>query len=83
VEQVPNLEQVQVIVALCREAEAAFPQKPSKSLGLQWLAPDPSLVRGTPEELNVEYERAFQTLATHTGDLVQAILGEDQNFHPQ
>jgi NACalpha-BTF3-like transcription factor len=41
------------------------------------------LVRGTPEELNVEYERAFQTLATHTGDLVQAILGEDQNFHPQ
>ena len=83
VEQVPNLEQVQVIVALCREAEAAFPQKPSKSLGLQWLAPDPSLVRGTPEELNVEYERAFQALATHTGDLVQAILGEDQNFHPQ
>ena len=34
VEQVPNLDQVQVIVALCREAEAAFPQKPSKSLGL-------------------------------------------------
>jgi len=83
VQQVPNLEQVQVIVALCREAEGAFPQKPGKSLGLQWLAPDPSLVRGTPEELNVEYERAFQALATHARDLVQAILGEDQISHPQ
>jgi phosphate transport system protein len=83
VEQVPNLEQVQVIVALCREAEAAFPQKPSKSLGLQWLAPDPSRARGAPEELSVEYERAFQVLATHIRDLVQAILGEDEISHQQ
>lgn len=83
VDQVPNLEQVQVIVALCREAEAAFPQKPTKSLGLQWLVPDPSLAHGTPEELRVEYERAFQALATHTRDLVQAILGDDEISHSQ
>jgi phosphate transport system protein len=82
VEQVPNLDQVQVIVALCREAEGAFPQKPAKSLGLQWLVPDPSLARGAPEELNVEYERAFHALATHTRDLVQAILGDDEIAHP-
>jgi len=82
VDQVPNLEQVQVIVALGREAEAAFPQKPSKSLGLQWLVPDPALANGTPEELRVEYERAFQALATHTRDLVQAILGDDEISHP-
>jgi len=83
VAEVPNLEQVQVIVALCREAEAAFPQKPSKSLGLQWLVPDPSLARGDPGEVSLEYERAYQTLATHTRDLVQAILGDDEISHPQ
>ena len=83
VAQVPNLEQVQVIVALCREAEGAFPQKPSKSLGLQWLVPDPSLAHGNPQELSAEYERAFQVLATHTRDLVQAILGDDEISYPQ
>jgi phosphate transport system protein len=82
-DQVPNLDQVQVIVALCREAEAAFPQKPTKSLGLQWLVPDPALAHGTPEDLRVEYERAFQALTTHTRDLVQAILGDDEISHPQ
>jgi phosphate transport system protein len=83
VELVPNLEQVQVIVALSREAERAFPQKPTKSLGLQWLVPDPSLAHGTPAELRVEYEKAFQALATHTRDLVQAILGDDEISHSQ
>jgi hypothetical protein len=77
------LEQVQVIVALSREAEAAFPQKPTKSLGLQWLVPDPSLAQGTPEELRVEYEKAFQALTTHARDLVQAILGDDEISHPK
>lgn len=83
VEQVRHVEQVQVFVALCREAETAFPQKPTKSLGLQWLVPDPSLAHGTPEELRVEYERAFQVLTTHARDLVQAILGEDELSHSQ
>jgi arsenate reductase len=83
VDQVPNLEQVQVIVALCREAEGVYPQKPTKSLGLQWLVPDPAQARGTPEELRVEYERAFQELTTHARDLVQAILGDDEISHPQ
>jgi phosphate transport system protein len=83
VDQVPQLEQVQVMVALCREAEAAFPQKPTKSLGLQWLVPDPSLAHGAPQELRNEYERAFQALTTHIRDLVQAILGDDEITHPQ
>ena len=83
VDQVPQLEQVQVMVALCREAEGAFPQKPTKSLGLQWLVPDPSLAHGAPEELRNEYERAFQALTTHIRDLVQAILGDDEITHSQ
>lgn len=73
---VPQLERVQVVVALCKEAEQAFPPKPAKSLGLRWLVPDPGTVPGTPEEVQAEYERAYQSLLNHTRDLVQAILGD-------
>jgi len=78
VDQVPDLDQMQVIVALCKEAERAFPHKPTKTLGLHWLVPDPSRARGTPEQVRAEYERAHQSLTNHIRDLVQAILGNDQ-----
>ena len=81
VEQVPNLGRVQVIVALCREAQRVLPQKPSKALGLEWLVPDPSQARGMPEEIAAEYEQAFQSLGTHIRDLVQAILGDNDTPH--
>ena len=73
---VPQFERVQVVVALCKEAEQAFPPKPAKTLGLRWLVPDPRAVSGTPEEVQAEYERAYQSLMNHTRDLVQAILGD-------
>jgi phosphate transport system protein len=79
VEQVPQLDRLQVIVALCKEAEKAFPQKPTKTLGLEWLVPDPSRARGTPEEVRAQYERTFESLTYHIRDLVQAILGNDQS----
>jgi protein-tyrosine-phosphatase len=69
---------MQVIVALCKEAERAFPNKPTKTLGLHWLVPDPSKARGTPEEVRAKYERAHKSLTNHIRDLVQAILGNDQ-----
>ena len=78
VEQVPDFEQMQVIVALCKEAERAFPHKPTKTLALHWFVPDPSLARGTPEEVRAEYEMAYKLLTNHIRDLVQAILGNDQ-----
>jgi phosphate transport system protein len=77
-EQVPDFDQMQVIVALCKEAERAFPHKPTKTLGLHWLVPDPSKARGTPEEVRAKYERAHKSLTNHIRDLVQAILGNDQ-----
>jgi phosphate transport system protein len=78
VEQVPDFDQLQVIVALCKEAERAFPHKPTKTLGLHWSVPDPSKARGTPEEVRAKYERAHKSLTNHIRDLVQAILGNDQ-----
>jgi len=41
--------------------------------------PDPSKVRGTPEEVRAAYERTYEVLATHIEDLVRAVLGNDQN----
>lgn len=83
VDQVPHLDQVQVMVALSKDAEKAFPhQKPAKTLSLQWLVPDPSKASGTREAIRAEYERAYQSLTNHIRDLVHAILGNDQNsFH--
>ena len=76
VEQACQTDQVQVVVALCKEAEGSFPQeKPAKTLVLHWLVSDPSKSRGTPEQVNAEYERAYQALTQHIRDLVQAILG--------
>jgi len=80
IEQVPDFDQMQVIVALSKEAEEAFPHKPTKTLGLHWLVPDPSQVHGMPEEVHVEYEMAYKTLSNHIRDLVQAILGNDQEL---
>ncbi|HVN79846.1 MAG TPA: phosphate signaling complex protein PhoU [Terriglobia bacterium] len=79
VDQVPQLDQVQVIVALSKAAEKAFPQKPTRTLGLLWLVPDPSKAHGTPEEVRAEYERAYESLGNHIRDLVQAILGNELN----
>jgi phosphate transport system protein len=77
VDQVPQLDQMEVMVALCDEAERIFPQNPPKMLGLRWSVPDPSK-GGGPAEVRAEYERAYQALTGHIRDLVQAILGNDE-----
>lgn len=82
-EQVPELEKVQVLVALSKDAESGFPHKPSKTIALRWLIQDPSEARGEPTETQNEYEQAWQSLTTHIRDLVQAILGDDEGSHPQ
>jgi phosphate transport system protein len=83
VDQVDNLGEYQVVIALSKEAERAFPPKPSKTLGLQWLVPDPSQSQGSSAEIREAYEQAYQTLTNHVRDLVQAILGDDEISHPQ
>ncbi len=74
---VPQIEQVQVIIALSKEAEAKIPHGLSKALILRWSVADPSQVRGTPEQVQTAYDRAFEFLTTHIRDLVQAILGSE------
>src|SRR6266480_3696445 len=78
VSQVPNLDHYQVIVALAQEAQKVFPPPPTKTVGLDWNVKDPSFVEGSPEEIRAAYEETFQYINTHIRDLVEAILGEQQ-----
>ena len=76
--EVPQLEQVQLIITLSPRAESAFPRVPSKTLTLTWYVPDPTHVTGTPAEVRAAYDRTFTDLNNHIRDLAQAILGNNQ-----
>jgi phosphate transport system protein len=76
VEQVPNLDHYQIIVALAREARKVFPAPPNKTICLDWSVEDPSAVKGTPAEVRAAYEATYQILHAHVQDLVEAILGD-------
>ena len=76
VNQVPNLEHYQIIVALAKEAEKVFPRSPTKTVCLDWSVPDPSQVEGTPAEIRAAYEGTYAFLQSHIRDLVGAVTGE-------
>ncbi|MBE3132738.1 MAG: phosphate signaling complex protein PhoU [Acidobacteria bacterium] len=83
VEEVPGLDEVHVVVALCREAERALPRRPAKNVGLDWFMADPSNADGSPDEISAAYEQTYESLTHHVRDLVQAILGNDYRQHEQ
>jgi phosphate transport system protein len=74
--QIPDFSELQVIVALNKEAQRAFPQRPSKTVGIDWYVRDPSAVRGAPADIHAAYTAAFESLSAHIRDLVQAILDD-------
>jgi len=75
VEQVPNLEFYQVIVALDPAATKALPPRPAKTVCLEWTGPDPSTLAGAPAEIHAAYEAAFQDIEAQMKDLAEAIVG--------
>ncbi len=76
VEQVPNLDAAQIIVALDPAAKRAFP-KPTKAVCIDWSLDDPSEAAGTDAEKRAAYERAYLFLYQHISDLCEAVLGDD------
>lgn len=76
VDDIPDLDQAQVIIGLCREARKVFPGSPTKTVGLEWQVVDPSKVRGDNETIQAAYETAYDFLQNHIRHLVKAILGE-------
>jgi phosphate transport system protein len=75
-DQIPNLDHYQIIVALAPEAKRAFPVGPTKIVSLDWSVDDPSKVQGTPAEIKAAYEATYQFLHAHIQDLVEAVLGD-------
>lgn len=76
VEQIPNLDHYQIIIALAKEAEKVFPPPPSKTVCLDWSVADPTKVEGTPAEVRAAFESTYQFLHAHIHDLVEAVLGD-------
>jgi phosphate transport system protein len=76
-EQIPHLDQYQVIVALAPEARKVFPTPPTKVVCFDWSLADPSKVTGSDTEIVAAYESAYTLLRTQIQDLVKAILGDD------
>lgn len=78
-EQIPNLDHYQFMVALAPDAKKAFPRPPTKVVSLDWSLDDPSKVRGTDAEIKAAYESTYQFLHAHIQELVEAVLGDKVN----
>jgi len=74
-EQIPNLEYYQVVVALSSKARPVFPQEPRKTIYLDWKIEDPSAITGDAETIRAAYENVFYFLNKQINDLVNAVIG--------
>jgi phosphate transport system protein len=82
-DEVGDLDDFQVVVLLSKQAEDACPPLPYKTVALTWELPDPSIVEGTPAEVEAAYSRAFAEIDTKLGDLLHALLGENPAASPK
>jgi len=76
IDQVPYFDHYQVMVSLAKAAQRVFPPPPTKAVCLDWSIEDPSVVQGTPEQIQAAYAEAFEFLHAHVNDLVEAVLGD-------
>ena len=74
VEQHPNIDAAQIIVALSPAAKRAYP-KPTRAVCLDWSLPDPSLT-SDPGEKQAAYEQAYEFLRQHISDICEAVLAD-------
>ena len=77
-EQVPQWELYQVVIALSAEAREALPVRVKKTICLTWSLPDPTQTAGPAEAVTAAFESAFQSLQSHIRELVGAILEQPQ-----
>jgi len=81
-DEIPDRDQLHLVVALDQQAQRALPQRPAKSLGIDWYVPDPLKAHGTPEAVADAYSAAFDSLTGHIHDLRQAILDDPTHEQP-
>ncbi len=73
-DQVPQWEDYQAIVALGALARKALPTRPGKTIYFTWPINDPAEVEGPPDLLQAAFESAYGRLEAHLKELVGAIL---------
>jgi phosphate transport system protein len=76
IEQIPNFDHYQVIVALDKEAKKVFPAPPAKTVCLDWNVTDPSAMSGSEQDIAATYENAYRFIREQIEDLSQAILDD-------
>jgi arsenate reductase len=75
--QVLDLEDYQIFVSLCKEAEEAFPPPPTKMISIHWEIEDPSRQKGSEGKIQARYQKTYEILTSHIRDLVEAVLGNN------
>lgn len=78
-EQIPYLDQYQIIVALGRDAQSAFPAPPTKVVCLDWSAVYSSVDGENADDTIAGLERMYRFLHDHIKDLVEAVLIDDRS----
>jgi phosphate transport system protein len=77
-EQVPEWEQYQVIVALNLEVQDALALRSCKTILFSWSVPDPSNAEGPVDVVRAAFEPAYQALASRIRELIAAVLQDPQ-----
>ena len=77
-EQVPQWEQHQVVIALGAQARKALPVRPGKTIYFSWAIKDPAEVEGAPNVVQAAFDSACRSLEAHIKELVGAIQEEPQ-----
>jgi phosphate transport system protein len=77
-EQVPQWEQHQVIVAMGSHSRRALPPRPGKTIVFTWAIKDPAEVEGPASVVHEAFEAARQSLEAQIKELAGAILEEPQ-----
>jgi phosphate transport system protein len=77
INQIPNLDHYQIVIALDEEGRKAFPAFSTKVVFLEWSVVVPCHLKGTPDMQAKAFEEAFTHLKSQIQDLVQAITVTD------
>ena len=78
-DQVPDWQHFQVVVAFGTQARKAFPTRPGKTIFFTWSIKDPTAAGGPSDPAPAAFESAYQSLESHIKELLAAILEEPSN----
>jgi len=78
-EQVPDWQHFQVVVALGAQSRKAFPSRPGKTILFTWPIKDPTAAGGPSDPAPAAFESAYQSLESHIKELLAAILEQPSN----